>query len=216
MPFVSKTKVAGAWFTSIPRRTELDCAPIWREATPCIGDCYAASMTMTQTNCPLQPRSSWTDCKDTLPCVCNIEEFGLSQGVVTCGDCTRVPVGGRCFLGCSEPLATFRGSNVFVCLKNGFASSTTPTCATSISYCPAIAARGGLNVDMTTFCVGARPGQTCKFNCFPQYYNPQGLYEVTCSSDYTWSGTPQCACQTPCNYLGECRAQPSTFNEFGQ
>ena len=208
--------MAGAWFISIPRHAELECFPQWREATPCIGNCYAATMTMTQTNCPLLPRSSVTDCKDILPCTCDIGDFGLSRGVVTCGDCSNVPAGGICFVGCANSSAVFNGSNALVCLKSGWATTDKPTCGAAISYCPPIVSRGGINVDMTSFCVGAKPGNKCSFNCLPQYYNPKGLYEVTCSSDFTWTGVPECACQTPCNYLGQCRAQPDTFNVYGQ
>ena len=209
--------MAGSWFKDVPRRLEAECIPEWREATPCVGNCFTATMIMTQTNCPLQPRSSVTDCKDTQPCTCDIADFGLSRGVATCGDCSNVPVGGVCFVGCRDLVTELSGSNKLVCLNTGFFSSVTkPTCGTRIRYCPPIASTGGLNIDMTSFCVGALPGQKCRFNCLPQYYNRQGFYEVTCSSDYTWSDIPQCTCQTPCNLLGECRPQPEVFNVFGQ
>lgn len=181
-----------------------------------MGNCHAATMTMTQTNCPLQPKSTVTDCKDLLPCVCDIATYGLSRGVVTCGDCSSVPSGGLCFVGCANHATELSGSNALVCLRDGWAHIPPPTCGTAISYCPPIVSTGGLNIDMTSFCVGARPGNVCRFNCLPQYYNQKGLYEVTCSSEFQWSGVPECACQTPCNYLGQCIAQPPQFNVYGQ
>ena len=215
--------MAGAYFLSlsqfvIDKRAPEPCVPDWRPAGPCLGTCLNATMQMFQNNCPDLPLTSVSDCSSLVPCVCDIATFPVGEGVFTCGDCSRVPSGGKCFLGCINSNTVMKGSSELLCLDTGWASTVPPTCTLEIPTCPPIVSTGGLNLDMTSVCVGAYQNQVCKFNCLPQFYNPLGIYETTCTrvgNVLQWSNTPQCACQSHCNFVGECRSAP-VFNQYTQ
>ena len=216
--------MAGAWFLSlshfvIDKRASQPCVPDWIPSGQCIGTCFAASMPMHQTNCPDLPMTSISNCSALMPCVCDISTFPVGLGVASCGDCSHVPSGGKCFFGCINTSSVLHGSSEALCTDLGWAHTVPPTCALYIPTCPPIVSTGGLNLDMTSVCVGARAGNVCRFNCLPQYYNPAGIYATTCTSvtgGLQWSAVPQCACQTPCHWAGDtCRAAPMV-NEYAQ
>lgn len=190
-------------FSISNRRADPPCIPEWRATSACIGDCRVATQTLFQTNCPLLPPTSVTDCKKGMPCTCLGRDLPLDGTVVTCGDCTVVEQGQSCFFRCLDPFSTLSSSmtNHITCLASGWASVTDfPSCRQILPTCPPIVSGAGVVTKNIAgvHCANALEGQICRTTCGPGFFNPEGFFQSTCTminNTLTWFPEMRCVCQ---------------------
>lgn len=191
---------------------KISCVPNYSQATcgPCTGSCLNGTQWCTATNCSPQLYSRSTPCQDQLNCFCTFSDIlqyiNVDSGVVTCGDCSTMTQGQTCYLHCLRDNEILSGPSSVLCLSSGFAIPSQPIfCYTETAVCPPQVSIGAINyvISTSSVCVGATNSQVCSGNCFPGYYNAQGIYDSTCSCDNTgnctWDVTLFCTSQTQCN-----------------
>lgn len=182
------------------------CIPNYVAITACIGDCHNAYQTYTQSpfTCTQLPQLKSISCKESMPCVCSINNFPLDNSVKTCGDCTATPEGQRCFLVCAQENEVFNSTSVhsLMCMKSGWSqlsSLETPKCSFPIPTCPNIGTSNGVVTKHTSKCVGAFQNQICEGTCLPGYYSPTGWFNTTCTlqpdGTLNWNRPLLCQCQ---------------------
>lgn len=127
------------------------------------------------------------------------------SGVVTCGDCSTMSQGETCYLYCLQSNETLIGPSSILCLSSGWAATSQTFCFLPDPVCPPQVSYGAISYEISpnSVCVGAKNNQVCTGNCFPGFYNPQGIFNSTCSCDNvgncTWDATLFCESQTKCN-----------------